>query len=381
MIRYSYIWAGHSLEDYFLEVLQYPSDTHVYHCGPEYEFGIINNNRSQKYKDDPEFLAIRDKVIKLCDTHPDVKQRMILIVGDYGNDVYNSQGESLSKRRTDLRECFGEIINVWNYLLWHNFGTYQRCDILPNTIPHKLFVCLQNRPHSHRLSVAKALIDTRLIDRGTCSWSGENPDRFQNKFEDPLYSKLDVINIISKNIHRFSNISYDPGNIENYSDYLFDIVSESSCNVNFFTEKTFRPIFYGKPFVILGSPGQNKLLSSQGYETFDEFFDLTSESDTIDGDPWPYSEAFTNHYRKIINPLCDISDSDIPEIFRNTRPKVKHNHSVLVSQIFNPDMPDVMLDPVLNDIGKYRINLRPDLIDDFQTWLSNHEYFSQFVPR
>ena len=388
MRRYKYVWGNDSLEDYFLDVLKYPADTHVYHCGPEYDFGIIHNNQSEyrKYHDDPEFLRTLEKVTQMCESDPDIKQRMILIVGDHGNDVYNDQAESLSKRRTDLRDRFGEIINVWNFFLWHSFGNFvKHHDIKHNHIPNKLFVCLQNRPHAHRISAAKALIDTRLVDRGTCSWCIASRDRFDALAENFSSRNLDVHKIISKNIHRFRNPEADnlsTGPIHNYKDYLFDIVSESANNVNFFTEKTFRPIFFGKPFVILGSPGQNKLLSDQGYETFDEFFDLTSESDLYMSEfQYPYCEATTKHYTKIIKPLCDISDSDIPKIFHDTRAKVKHNHSVMVSQVFNPNLPDVVIDPVLNDVSKYRISVTPNLIDAFQTWLSNHEYFSQFVPR
>ena len=87
------------------------------------------------------------------------------------------------------------------------------------------------------------------------------------------------------------------------------------------------------------------------------------------------------HYKKIINPLCDITDSDIPVIYQSVKPKVIHNHSVMVKQFFDHELPEAMLDPVLNDIGTYNVKVTPEVIKTCQAWFKNNEYFSQFVPR
>ena len=55
-------------------------------------------------------------------------------------------------------------------------------------------------------------------------------------------------------------------------------IFSSFVMISFFTEKTFKPLFYGKPFVILGSIGQNTILRDWGFETFDDYFDLSQDA-------------------------------------------------------------------------------------------------------
>ena len=59
-----------------------------------------------------------------------------------------------------------------------------------------------------------------------------------------------------------------------YNSSLYSLVVESSCDQPFFiTEKTFKPIMYGHPFIIFGSPGTLKILKEKGFDTFPELFD------------------------------------------------------------------------------------------------------------
>ena len=41
----------------------------------------------------------------------------------------------------------------------------------------------------------------------------------------------------------------------------------------FITEKTFKPIMYGHPFIVLGNPGIMSQLESWGFMTFNNLFD------------------------------------------------------------------------------------------------------------
>lgn len=70
---------------------------------------------------------------------------------------------------------------------------------------------------------------------------------------------------------------------ELYTQTNFSLVSETytgSC-VRFITEKTYKPILMGHPFLIHGTTGTLKYLKSRGYETFPELFD-ESYDDLID---------------------------------------------------------------------------------------------------
>jgi len=63
-----------------------------------------------------------------------------------------------------------------------------------------------------------------------------------------------------------------------YDDTCFSVVVESVTSwrgdlVPFVTEKTYKPIAYQHPFMVIGAPGILKYLRSQGFETYDNLFD------------------------------------------------------------------------------------------------------------
>ena len=59
-----------------------------------------------------------------------------------------------------------------------------------------------------------------------------------------------------------------------YNSTHYSLVVESIVYVDgFVTEKTFKPIMYGHPFMIFGNPGSLRLLESWGFKTFEDLFD------------------------------------------------------------------------------------------------------------
>jgi hypothetical protein len=66
-----------------------------------------------------------------------------------------------------------------------------------------------------------------------------------------------------------------------YLESWVDLISETHCELYgdvFLTEKTFKPMAYGLPFVLNGSQHSLKLLQQMGYETFPELFDEQYDS-------------------------------------------------------------------------------------------------------
>jgi len=70
---------------------------------------------------------------------------------------------------------------------------------------------------------------------------------------------------------KFSQRNYES---EWYNTTHYTLVVESSWDEDvFITEKTFKPIMYGHPFIIWGNAGSLKQLKSWGFETFEGTFD------------------------------------------------------------------------------------------------------------
>lgn len=66
-----------------------------------------------------------------------------------------------------------------------------------------------------------------------------------------------------------------------YDSTHFSLVAETQVNGNnlFVTEKTFKPIAYYHPFLIVGQPGVLKFLKENGFETFENIFNEIYDSE------------------------------------------------------------------------------------------------------
>ncbi len=99
-----------------------------------------------------------------------------------------------------------------------------------------------------------------------------------------LYSYVEKgIDLPNDNVYSSSRFNYF--NPSWYDDTAFSIVAETRVDSEYFfiSEKTFKPIAFYHPFVILGPLGILKYLRSIGFETYENLFDESydDESDLV----------------------------------------------------------------------------------------------------
>ena len=406
--HFTYVWdQNDSIESLLENILKYPNDRHVYNGGPEFEFGTIN--RLMKHDNinwacDEVFQEKLSQVKQLCEQTPGLKDRIIYLKGSH-SEVINLSGDILRKERPDLEGIFGKHDYMWSYLWWHNILHHERASQkmgflsvkeVMETQPKHLFVCGQHLPHSHRYCAMRVLMETNLIDKGLCTWCNSDIawKRFCQHLDEEYSASEDTSDIFRQILKNIRNCFPEPFHdradiqlvIKGYEDYLFDIVVESNFLINFFTEKTFKPLLWGKPFVILGSPENNRVLKSLGFETFPEYFDLSEpKSHNLDNlNHWNYAldrdTELSDRYRQILKPFSDLTQADVAHIHKQVRPKVIHNHDVLVKLFFDDSkIPDYLWDPQLNGYEN-SINFGPEFINDTREYFRNHEYFAKFCP-
>lgn len=114
-----------------------------------------------------------------------------------------------------------------------------------------------------------------------------------------------------------------PQNIFNletvYQNIIFELVFETLYQPGFFiTEKTLRPIFYGKPFIVVGSPNFEKNLEKLGFNlNFNFPFDI-----------------YKSHSIVKLNMAFDIIDTwflktDLDNWYQSIIPILEHNQNIL----------------------------------------------------
>jgi hypothetical protein len=220
------------------------------------------------------------------------------------------------------------------------------------------FAILMNFPRRGLLKNVGQIItwsirDESLHSEGVCAlfreYISERPYLWTEDFRDKLF------NVINKDSDQFL-FSYRslghtlPGDIETaewqrhfnpdwYNNTYFSIVAETVVDHTlplFITEKTFKPIAFQHPFIILGQPNVLRWLRYLGFETFDNLFD--ESYDTVSN----------------VDNKLEIIDKNIFNFAKTpydvlTEQKIAHNHNLFFDQTQVLDrIQQEIINPILN---------------------------------
>jgi hypothetical protein len=111
-----------------------------------------------------------------------------------------------------------------------------------------------------------------------------------------------------------------------YADAYCNIVLETHYDADqsggaFLTEKTFKPIKHGQPFVIIGAPGSLAALRKLGYRTFDHAIDNS----------YDLVQDNTQRWQQLLQAIQQIQQQDIHAWFQRCINDIQHNQQVFLS--------------------------------------------------
>lgn len=164
----------------------------------------------------------------------------------------------------------------------------------------KDFLCFQRRWSDHRLVFFMSMWKKGLLEQFYMSMAKTQPEsgnsyesnmrHVSNRFPEFEFTSQDI-----KNSEDMLPLTLDTDNFENYpmekssievEDYykssLINIVSET----NFFTpeihlnEKTYKPIAFKQPFIMMGAPNSLKHLQNVGFKTFGKWWNESYDTET-----------------------------------------------------------------------------------------------------
>ena len=131
----------------------------------------------------------------------------------------------------------------------------------------------RNMDRAHRIGFCSKLLEHDLLHLGKVS-VGEFEDRMADGELYPASKKLkELVPIEIDRTLEFNlanNLSHD-----NFHNTFVSVVTETLIDENtlFISEKTWKPIYVGHPFIILGNPGTLAYLKKLGFKTFDKWWD------------------------------------------------------------------------------------------------------------
>lgn len=227
------------------------------------------------------------------------------------------------------------------------FG-FKRNLILNGNINYKKhYICLNKRWRLHRPSLIALLKSKGLLENGYVSL-GTN-DQNQTLYE--IYDSIieankdsrELVTLLVNNkqlILDTESLIVDTEKFEDkkieltrplehyYSSSFMSIVTETyfyNFNTSFLTEKTFKPIAYKQPFIIVGAPNSLKFLRELGYKTFNPYIDESYDSELNDS-----KRMFM--ILTEIEKICNFSSQHLRELALEVKHICDYNYQLLLSR-------------------------------------------------
>ncbi len=169
---------------------------------------------------------------------------------------------------------------------------YSQIEYVPG-IRQKLFLCFNRRYSDHRLLFYTNVVKKGLLDKFYISMAKVQPESTSPFFSSLKYiaQKLPAFQITDDDVvnadgqlplvldsNDFNRYPMEPNGLSMesyYTNSLVHIISETFFFDNYIhiTEKTYKPIAYMQPFIMMSAPGSLKHIKDMGFKTFDKYWD------------------------------------------------------------------------------------------------------------
>ena len=200
--------------------------------------------------------------------------------------------------------------------------------------PDLLFTCYNNRPDCYRSYTVNKLFGENLQDLGIITYrkftveypkeSDWQPEYWEEIGNVPYLMPLKDPHPAEYDFQLNSDWNFRPNSLpHSYHRGVIDIVTESIIEEGEFylSEKTCKPLFTQKPFLVVGAPGYHRWLAEEkGIEPYDELFDYGF-------DDWPDYEKRIDAIVDNIKRLSEIykSPKDYKQLWESVKAKTQRN--------------------------------------------------------
>ena len=210
--------------------------------------------------------------------------------------------------------------NFWAEFIRQNSEGFFDADYLKDPDFKNTFMCLNRKPHDHRVFLVDKLKEKNQIKNGVVSLGTElNPLTIQetlneivDKGEQAVYGQLPIKNDI-----------LTLGDPTNWKKHFINIVSETTVHTDvFISEKTWKPIIGLRPFLILGDNNIYEQLKELEFDTFDDVFG-----------EWWLDKNWENRVRYIVSIVEDFSSKNLKKYHDILKPRLIKNRERFLTYI------------------------------------------------
>jgi len=210
----------------------------------------------------------------------------------------------------------------------------------------KKFFCFYHRPTAGRLGLASYLNHRHDLDsliHFSANAVADNLIQFELdklltfdlasvKTAGDLCQSLPVLLGSPDRYTYWQGYFYDDPLTNLYKDILVDVVVESHVSGRTFfpTEKTLRPIWLKKPFIVFGSKNYLLYMRQMGFRTFGDFWDE-------DYDGYETKERYIR-ILALLDQLSKKSYSELETMYQDMQRTLQHNYDLLQQQTYTTDL-------------------------------------------
>lgn len=324
-----HFWEFYTITQVMDAVKFYSPKTLILNSTPEYHLPLFKNWESPK-------LSELDSICENLGT------KIIMLLGSYGGkDYIYSNPQS--------------IFPNWEFKYYPLFflcelekGPYHPSyvdKVLPRPINYtQHFFSYNNNPHVHRCMFLDMWFKYDLNKFGSYTWNYPLKEE-QKLYDQDLPYKFEWFNDEFKGDGSEFKNTKDPRLFptDEYINSIFDIVTETTNECVFFTEKTFRPILLSKAFILYSHANNHKRLRELGFKTFEPIVDYSFDEELDD--------------KKRADLLCKelkkIGQLDLEYIMEIIQPIIEHNRKIATDILQSDSIPRGFLEKHIPQINLY----------------------------
>jgi hypothetical protein len=199
-----------------------------------------------------------------------------------GSVYYGCGNQLLRNNNTGVVTAPILDFEAWNNVKLEKIIEYKPID------DKNLFLIYNRNPRPHRVNFCIRLLKNDIFERGLVSLGDLNYYDDKTYIVDPHneyqfnFLKSNSPFVIDTKPNLFYNLACDV-TLSDYERTFISIISETLMDEDtiFISEKTWKPIMVGHPFIMLGNKDALKFLKSLGYKTFDKWIN-ESYDDILD---------------------------------------------------------------------------------------------------
>jgi len=195
-----------------------------------------------------------------------------------------------------------------------------------------LFCCLNRGPWEHRCALIDSFVKHDLLENNIVSWQDPDPSVWKWKYWEHTLIIYDhcYMDRYLRTDGSDADILYDSPEQSDRS--LLQVITESHAAHSFYTEKTFRNIIQGNPFVLFGRPFANQILRDRfGFKLYDNLIDYSFDSEL----------SLLKRADMLCEQLLTLQGVDLNQLYNQCKETIRYNiqrmFEIYTNKMYIPD--------------------------------------------